>query len=81
MTTITLSPKGQIVIPAQLRKKLGLKAGDQIRVEINENSNELVMKRAESIDEMSARIDSWIKPGIEPLVDTRAVFNTRSPRL
>ncbi len=33
METVRLSAKGQIVIPARIRKELGLAAGDQLIVE------------------------------------------------
>jgi AbrB family looped-hinge helix DNA binding protein len=32
MTQVTVSPKGWIVIPAELRRKYGLKPGDQVVV-------------------------------------------------
>ncbi|MCL2525760.1 MAG: AbrB/MazE/SpoVT family DNA-binding domain-containing protein [Coriobacteriia bacterium] len=81
MTTITLSSRGQIVLPAAFRKKLGLAAGDQLRVDINEETQQITIARAETIDEMSARFNSWIKPGTPPLLNTREVFEKREPRL
>ena len=32
MQTITISAKGQVVIPANIRKKLGLKKGDKLAI-------------------------------------------------
>ncbi|MEZ5320088.1 MAG: AbrB/MazE/SpoVT family DNA-binding domain-containing protein [Vicinamibacterales bacterium] len=32
MTTVTLSPKFQVVIPLEIRRALGLKAGEKLRV-------------------------------------------------
>ena len=32
MTTITISSKGQIVLPANIRKRLGLMAGSQLEI-------------------------------------------------
>jgi len=81
MTTITLSSRGQIVIPAIIRKKLNMEAGDQLTIEYDEESRELTLQRVETIDEMSARFTSWIKPGTPPLMDTRALYNTREPRI
>jgi len=80
MTTITVSSRGQIVIPAVFRRKLNLKEGDQLRIEIDEQSNELTMQRVESIDEMTTRFNSWIKPGTEPLMDLRSFVDSREPR-
>jgi len=42
--TSKVSSKGQVVIPAELRRKLGLQVGDQVTIDINDN-NELVLKK------------------------------------
>ncbi|MCL2525926.1 MAG: AbrB/MazE/SpoVT family DNA-binding domain-containing protein [Coriobacteriia bacterium] len=81
MTTLTLSNKGQLVIPAAWRKKLEIKPGDQVVARLDEGSNEITIKRADTFDEALELISSWKKPGIEPLTDTRALFNQREPRL
>jgi antitoxin PrlF len=39
-----LTSKGQVTVPVQIRRKLGLRAGD--RVEFAENGNETVIRRA-----------------------------------
>ena len=81
MTTITISSRGQIVIPAHIRKKMNLSAGDQLNVDFDEDMQEVTLQRVESIDEMSKRFNSWIKPGTVPLEDVRGFYNTRKPRL
>ncbi len=40
---VRLSSKGQVVLPKDLRKKLGLKKGDRLKVEL-ENGNKIVMQ-------------------------------------
>jgi len=80
MTTITVSSRGQIVIPAAFRKRLKLKSGDQLRVKFDDENNKLTMEKVESIDEMATRFNSWIKPGTEPLMDVRAFMDAREPR-
>lgn len=45
--TAKLSSKSQIVIPAEARRKLGLRAGDILRVEIEEDR--LVLTRADPL--------------------------------
>lgn len=37
MTTTTLSSKGQLVVPLELRQQLGLTPGDQLVCEIEQN--------------------------------------------
>jgi AbrB family looped-hinge helix DNA binding protein len=43
METTTTS-KGQIVIPSSIRKKLGIKEGTRIQIELKEDEKEIVLK-------------------------------------
>lgn len=47
--TTTIGPKGQIVIPAKLRKNLKINTGDQLLVFQNEHPNSIVLVKAEDI--------------------------------
>jgi AbrB family looped-hinge helix DNA binding protein len=40
----TATSKGQIVIPSSMRRKLGIKEGTRIQIELNESANEIVLK-------------------------------------
>jgi AbrB family looped-hinge helix DNA binding protein len=40
----TATTKGQIVIPAEIRRKLGIKEGTRIRVELNEEAGQIILK-------------------------------------
>ncbi len=42
--TSKVSSKGQVVIPVEFRRKLGLQDGDQVTIDVNDN-NELVLKK------------------------------------
>ena len=42
MTTMTISSKGQIVLPAKIRKRLGLMAGSQLDIIEEQDSLRLV---------------------------------------
>jgi len=42
--TSKISSKGQVVIPVELRRKIGLQVGDQVTMDVNDN-NELVLKK------------------------------------
>ncbi|GFK28250.1 AbrB/MazE/SpoVT family DNA-binding domain-containing protein [Tetragenococcus halophilus] len=42
--TSKVSNKGQVVIPVEPRRKLGLQDGDQATIDVNDN-NELVLKK------------------------------------
>lgn len=81
MLRATISSKGQVVIPAELRHRLGLCPGDTVLFDDNGNDREAVIRRRESWDELSARFHSWIKPGTPPLEDVHEFYETREPRL
>jgi AbrB family looped-hinge helix DNA binding protein len=40
----TATSKGQIVIPSSIRRKLGIKEGTRIQIELRENEKEIVLK-------------------------------------
>ena len=44
MLETTATSKGQIVIPSSVRKKLGIKEGTRIQIELNEDTNAIVLK-------------------------------------
>lgn len=48
-TYTKITRKGQITVPAEVRRKLGLKAGDRITVKVEEGSNEATIERTGSI--------------------------------
>ena len=41
---VKLSSKGQVVLPKEARKKLGLKKGDKLKVEVDERTKSIVMQ-------------------------------------
>lgn len=44
MLETTATSKGQIVIPSSVRRKLGIKEGTRIQIEIREGANEIILK-------------------------------------
>ena len=53
----TATTKGQIVIPAEIRRKLGIKEGTRIRVELDEKAGQIVLKpiTGESISKLRGK--------------------------
>jgi AbrB family looped-hinge helix DNA binding protein len=58
---IKLSSKGQIVIPREIRKKLGMKGGEKLLVLICDG--DIVLRKAKqvSLDDLGERIDRVVK--------------------
>jgi len=71
MQTLTISPQGQITLPKHLREQLGLINGSRVTLIVNPVNQELIIRRAESIDESAKRISSYIKQGTKPIKDIR----------
>ena len=80
MPVATVSTKGQVVIPAEIRHELGLKPGDAVVIDMV-SSHEARLRSRESLDEMATRFTSWIKPGTPVLESASDLYATREPRL
>lgn len=65
-----MTSKGQFTMPAAFRKKLGLdKKGAKAEVVYDESHDRLYISRTRDIEELSARISSFIKPGTKPVLN------------
>lgn len=74
-TTLTITSKGQTTIPAQIRHKLGLdKTGGVLQVSFNEDKGELTISKPLSVDELSTKLSTYIKPNTAPLTDVDAFY-------
>jgi AbrB family looped-hinge helix DNA binding protein len=80
MNVATLSQRGQVVIPAEVRRAAGWEPGEKLRVSVGDDGG-VRLTRVETVDELAARLHKYLKPGIEPLMDPRAFYETREPRL
>jgi AbrB family looped-hinge helix DNA binding protein len=72
VTVVRLSSKGQLVIPAQLRRKLGLKTGQALAVRTGPD-REIVLSPAESesqgVETMLRKTRSWVAGRRRDLVE------------
>lgn len=60
MTTLTVSEKGQVTLPAALRRKHGLSAGTMVEVEDCEDG--LFLRRVKSLAELGGVFARYAKP-------------------
>ena len=58
---IKLSSKGQIVIPREIRKKLGMKGGEKLSVLTCDGDIVLRKAKQASLDDLGERIDRIVK--------------------
>ena len=81
MPTATLSTRGQIVIPAEVRRATGWKPGDKVSMVVSPDGKEVQLNKKETLDELSERLSRYVKPGTPPLTDVHGFFEQREPRL
>ena len=80
MPTTTLSSRGQIVIPAEVRRHVGWLPSDQITVTVADDSPEVVLRKKETLEAMADRLSRYVKPGTAPLVDIHGFYDQREAR-
>jgi len=59
MTTVSVSERGQISIPASARKRLGIRPKSKVSVEVRDN--EIVIKPVRSISEVAGIFREYAK--------------------
>lgn len=80
--TITMTSKGQITLPANVRRAMALhKRGDKLILDFSPAAQQVVLTKPVSFADIQARAKQYIKPGTTPLTDVDAFYNTREPRL
>jgi len=73
MATAAVTSKGQITIPAEVRKKLGLKPGDRVRFVESENGEFIMKPKTGSIMDLEGCVPWSGKPvTIEEMNETIA---------
>lgn len=70
---LTLSSKGQITLPATVRRKLGLKQGDRLEATVDAKTRRVTIKPVETIDELSERVSGYAKPR-DPVMDVNSYY-------
>lgn len=65
----TITSKGTITIAAPLRKALGLKTGQKVKLELDETNNRIVMDTGTTIEQLEAMRDEILRkiPRRKPL--------------
>lgn len=80
--TITMTNKGQLTLPARVRKALALdQRGEKLTLTFEPASQQIVLSKPVSFAEIQAKARTYVKPGTPPLIDVDALYNKREARL
>jgi AbrB family looped-hinge helix DNA binding protein len=77
MAMVTISSKGQIVVPAKVRKAAGIELGDKLIVDFNDEAGEVRIRKAEGIEALAERFTGYLPKGKAPLMDPGAYYASR----
>lgn len=61
MTTATISEKGQLTVPIDIRRELGLKPHSRVEFEVRDG--EVVLRRVRTVAELAGILKDRVKPG------------------
>lgn len=61
--TTTLDKEGRLTIPVEVRRSLGLEAGDQVVIELTESGAHLLLSRKEALRRAQALVRLYVPEG------------------
>lgn len=67
-STVTLSSKGQLTLPASVRALLGLRQGDRLEVSVNEANGSITIAPVMDIEELTTLVSGYARKG-SPVTD------------
>ena len=70
MKTISLTSKGQLTLPIEVRRALNLKESDKLELSYNPETRKITIAKPMSLEELSTMASSFIKKDQSPLEDT-----------
>jgi AbrB family looped-hinge helix DNA binding protein len=59
---VTVDERGQMVLPKEMRKAAGIKAGDKLALVSWENDGKVCCMSLVKVDEMAAMVGSFLRP-------------------
>lgn len=72
-STVIVSPKGQVTLPARLRRALGIHEGDALRIGIDGDA--ITLERVSDLRSLSARASRYAR-AVEPVTDVDAYYQS-----
>lgn len=69
--TATVGEKGQIVIPVEARKSLGLESGDKLIVLLGPHGSELILMKPEQVEELAKSITAHMTGMVEAIKEKK----------
>lgn len=72
---VTINGKGQLTLPAAVRRSMDLQKGNRLEVSFDEDLQRITLTRVAAIADLSARVSSYAKRP-KPVIDVDAYYQT-----
>jgi len=76
MIMITLTSKGQLTLPVEVRRALGLRTSDKLELNYNPENRKVTISKPMTVDELSAMTSRLPRKKITPITDVNAYYQT-----
>ena len=77
METISLTSKGQVTLPAEFRRVLGLNDGDKLLVSYNQTARTLTLRKPLTIEELSNKVSKFGKKPDKPVLNVDQYYQEK----
>lgn len=74
MTIVTLTSKGQLTLPIEVRRALGLKDSDKLELSYSSESRKVTITKPMTVEELSAMTSRLPRRKIEPIRDVDSYY-------
>lgn len=74
MKTITLTSKGQLTLPAEVQRLLGLKPSDKLHVTVDPETRSVTLQKPMTINEFTTFMDTIPRKKVPPLTDVDTYY-------
>ncbi len=73
--SMTIGPRGQVVIPASVRRELGIETGATLLVFVGFRKRGLILLKADAVEQLVSTAGEWLA-GVEKLLKETASSNS-----
>lgn len=74
MASVTVTSQGQITIPAQVRRELGIETGQVLQLDFSHSDGSIILRLQPTLEDVQDFFAQNIDPQIPPLRDPAAFY-------
>lgn len=75
MKTVTLTSKGQLTLPVEIRRALGLKHSEKLQLSFNSETRSITLQRPMTVEEFSDFMMTLPRKKVKPVTNVSEYYN------